>query len=77
MIVDQIGEIPDLLQHAEPTSELYEALISYLPSQNHSVYKWASFGTNLLTAINCMVSVIFTKWYVRGVMYMLLYIGFW
>ncbi len=61
MIDDQNGDIPNLLQHAEPTAELYEHLLLYKPSQNHSVYQWRYFGTEILTVINNMVSVIFPK----------------
>ena len=76
MIDDQNKDIPDLLQHAEPTAELYKGLISYTPAQHHSAYE-DIFGSYFLTVIKDMVSVIFTKWYVRMVMYMLHYIGFW
>ena len=77
MIEKQNIDIIDLLQHAEPTSELYKSLLLYTPSQNHSAYEWRMFGTKFLTAINNMVSVIFKKWYIRGVMYLVHYIGFW
>ena len=77
MIVDENEDILDLLQHAEPTAELYEGLISYTPAQHHSVYELRYFGGDFLTVIKDMVSVIFTKWYVRRVMCMLHYIGFW
>ena len=77
MIEDQSFDIPDLLQHAEPTAELYKGLISYTPAQHHSAYEQTYFGSYVLTAIKDMVSMIFTKWYVRMVMYMLHYIGFW
>ena len=77
MIEKQNIDIIDLLQHAEPTAELYEGLISYTPAQHHSAYEHESFELNFLTAVKNMVSVIFTKWYVRRVMYLLHYIGFW
>ena len=78
VIVGQYEDIPDLLQHAEPTAELYQSLISYTPAQHHSEYnKLSYFGPNFLTVIKRMVSVIFTKWYVRRVMCMLHYVGFW
>ena len=77
MIDDQNEDILDLLHHAEPTAELYKGLISYTPAQHHSVYEEIFFGRYFLTVIKDMVSVIFTKWYVRRVMCMLHYIGFW
>ena len=77
VIVGQNEDIPDLLQNAEPTAELYNCLLSYIPSQNHSAYEWPDFGSSFLLAINRMVSVIFTRWHVRGVMYLFYYIGFW
>ena len=77
MIDDQNKDIPDLLQHAEPTAELYEGLISYTPAQHHSAYEWHDSAPEFLTVIKDMVSVIFTKWYVRRLMCMLHYIGFW
>ena len=77
MIEKQNGDIPGLLQHAEPTAELYNCLLSYIPSQTHTAYGWSDFGPRFLSAINRMVSVIFTRWHVRGVMYLFHYIGFW
>ena len=61
MIEKQNGDIPGLLQHAEPTAELYEGLISYTPAQHHSVYEDIYLGRYFLTVIKDMVSVIFTK----------------
>ena len=61
MTEEQNKDIPDLLQHAEPTAELYEGLISYTPAQHHSMYAETYFGTYFLTVIKDMVSVIFTK----------------
>ena len=71
MIDDQNDDILDLLRHSEPTAELYESLISYLPSHHHSAYENESFELKFLTAVKNMVSVIFTKWYVRRVMHLL------
>ncbi len=63
MVDDQNEDIPNLLQIAEPTAELYEGLIAYTPAQNYSAYTGKYFGSNFLTVIERMVSVIFTtKW---------------
>lgn len=59
--------IIDLLQNTEATDELYACLISYSPSQHHSVYERIHFPTQFLTVIRNMVGVIlFTYPYNRG-----------
>ncbi len=44
MVDDQNEDIPNLLQIAEPTAELYEGLIAYTPAQNYSAYTGKYFG---------------------------------
>ena len=76
-IENQNVDIPDLLQHSEPSAELYEGLISYTPSQNLSAYQLSYFTRCFLTAIRNMVSeFLIIKFYLRGFDVSASFIGF-
>ena len=77
MIEQPNVDILNLLQNSEPTSELYECLISYTPSQHPLVYEEYDFASNFLKAISNMVSMIFADPSVGTLTPLPHYIEFW